>query len=274
METTRLLAAITNADEDIRTEAIHELTHRMDDEVARAFLDVASSDAPDEVRGDVIIGLGPVIEEASDDYMDDDEFLLDPELGPPISREMYETIVREIRGIYEDEAQPKLVRRRAFEVLVRDPQPWLTSEIRKRFASDDPEWRVTGIFAMGYVTGFDEEIAAAVRSEQGKLLFEAVRAAGSMDVSAAASRIRELATSTKIDRDLRLAAIGALPNVDRDSHEVLERLAMSADEDIAAAAEAALEELSEWESIDDEDDEDYDDEEDFDDDEDDEDDRR
>lgn len=232
----------------------------MDDEVARAFLDVASSDAEEHIRADTIVGLGPIIDEAGIDFDDEDdsEFALDPELGPPISREMFETIVREVRGLYEDEAQPKLVRRRAFEVLVRDPQPWLTAEIRKHSASDDPEWKVSGIFGMGYVTGFEREIAVAVQSESGKLLFEAVRAAGSMEVAAAAKRIRELATSPNTELDLRLAAIDALPHVDHDSFDLLERLSHSDDEEVAAAAEAALEELS----FDDEDDEDFDDEDD------------
>jgi hypothetical protein len=235
----------------------------MDDEVARAFLDVASSDAEERIRADTIIGLGPIIDEAGIDYDDEDDegFELDPELGPPISREMFETIVREVRGLYEDEAQPKLVRRRAFEVLVRDPQPWLTAEIRKHYASDDPEWKVSGIFGMGYVPGFDKEIAAAVKSESGKLLFEAVRAAGSMEVAGAAPRIRELAASTTGDADLRLIAIDALPQVDRDSFDLLESLSLSDDEEVAAAAEAALDELSIAESYDHED-EDFDDEDD------------
>jgi hypothetical protein len=262
VETTRLLAQITDEDEEVRAEAIEELTLRMDDEVARALLDVASSDAGEDIRADAIVGLGPIIEEAGIDFEDgdDEDFALDPELGPPITREMFETIVREVRGLYEDEAQPKLLRRRAFEVLVRDPQPWLAAEIRKHYASDDPEWKVSGIFGMGYVPGFDKEIAAAVKSESGKLLFEAVRAAGSMDVAGAAQRIRELATSKTVDPDLRLAAIDALPHVDRDSFDLLERLSHSDDEEVATAAEAALDELSIAESFDDEDDEDFDDE--------------
>jgi hypothetical protein len=276
VETRRLLAAITDTDEEVRAEAIHELTHRMDDEVARAFLDVASSDADEQVRADAIVGLGPIIEEAGIDYFDedDDDFELDPELGPPISREMFETIVREIRGLYEDEARPKLVRRRAFEVLVRDPQPWMSGEIRKRFASDDPEWKLTATFGMGYVEGFDKEIAAAVNAGEGRLLFEAVRAAGSMEVAGAAKRIRELVASGTTDRDLRLVAIDALPLVDRDSFDILEGLTRSDDEDVAAAAEAALDELTLADSLDDENDDEDDDDGYDEDEEDDEDDRR
>lgn len=262
METKHLLAQITDDDEEVRAEAIDELTDRMDDDLARAFLEVASSDAAEQVRADVIIGLGPIIQEAGEDYFDDEDFGFGPELGPPVSREMFATIVGEVRGLYEDDAQPKLVRRRAFEVLVRDPQSWLATEIQKRFASDDPEWRLTAVFGMGYVAGFEKEIAAAVKSEEGLLLFEAVRAAGSMEVSAVAKRIRELVTSKSTDSDLRLAAIDALPHVDRDSFDLLKRLSRSADEDVAAAAEAALAELSLAKSIDEEDDDEFDDDED------------
>ena len=37
-------------------------------------------------------------------------FELDPDLGPGISRETFDSIIREIRALYEDEAQPKLIR--------------------------------------------------------------------------------------------------------------------------------------------------------------------
>jgi hypothetical protein len=252
-----LLAQITDTDEEVRTEAIQELAERMDDEVARALLDVASSGAEEQVRADAIMGLGPVIEEAGWDYgEDDEEFDVDPEMGPAISREMFETIGREIRALYEDEAQPKLVRRRAFEVLVRTPQPWQESEIRRRFQSDDVDWKLTAIFGMGYVKGFENEIVATVKGEKGELLLEAVRAAGGMAVTGAAERIRELAASDDTDPDLRLFAIDALPEVDPDCFDLLDRLSRSEDEEVAEAAEAALEELSISEAMGDDDEDD------------------
>lgn len=261
VETNRLLAAITDADDKVRSAAIHELMHEMDDEIARALLDVASSDAAEDVREDVIVGLGPVLEEAGDDYFDDD-FDLDPELGPAVSREMYETIGSELRAIYENESQPKLLRRRAFEVLTRDPQPWLPDAIREHFASEDPEWKMTAIFGMGHVAGFEKEIAGLVGSLTGPLLTEAVVAAGRMEVTAAAKRIRELATSNATERILRLAAIEALPFVDDDVDELLHDLADSEDDQIAMVADAALEELMLAGTIDDDEfgDDDFDDE--------------
>jgi hypothetical protein len=136
-----------------------------------------------------------------------------------------------------------LIRRRAFEALVRDPQPWLSEEIRKHFASSDSDWRLTAVFAMGYVQGFEREIAETVRTAEGALLLEAVTAAGSMGVSRAATRIRTLATSREQDLDLRLAAIEALPHVDPDCFDMLDDLTRSTKQEIADAAEYALEEL-------------------------------
>jgi len=244
MDNNRLIAQLTDPDEDVRAGARLELSERMDDSIARAFLDIGASDADKEIRAETIVELGPVIEEAGIDYDDDVDFGFSPELGPSVSRETFDAIVREICNLYEDEAQPQIVRRRAFEVLVRDPQPWQMPEIRKHFASDDPLWKLTAVFAMGYVTGFDKEIAATVASASDLLLYEAVCAAGAMRVSATGERIRGLATSEKTEPELRLAAIEALPDVDPDCFDILDALAASSDVEIAATAEAALEDLS------------------------------
>jgi uncharacterized membrane protein YqiK len=97
---------------------------------------------------------------------------------------------------------------------------------------------------MGHIKGFADELAATVERAEGALLFEAVRAAGSMEVTAAAPRIRALATSAKADLDLRLEAIHALPSVDPDCFELLDELARSRSTAIADAADEARSELT------------------------------
>ena len=253
MDQNELLAQLTAEDEDVRREAREELHMLMDDTVARRYLDVIEGDASDGVRADAIVGLGPVIEEAGIDYMDDElEFEESPELGPPVSREMFGTIVATVRRIYEDESQPKLLRRRALEVLVRDPQPWLEGEIRKHLTSADEDWKLTAVFAMGYVNGFEKEITEAVQSAAEPILFEAVRSAGSQEIAATAPRIRELAQSATVDPDTRLAAIEALPFVDDGAEEILRQLVGSDDEEIAQTAEIALDELMYQDDLDEE----------------------
>jgi hypothetical protein len=259
METNQLLAMLTDPDQDTRDEALEELALLMDDQIAQALLDVAGSDASDEVRSDAIAALGPVIEECGDEYFEGADFDFGPELGPPVSRETFALIVPTLRALYDDDAQPTLVRRRTFEVLVRDPQKWLSKEIRKHFASKDPDWRLTAVFAMGFIAGFEQMIAETVSTAEGQLLFEAVIAAGRMSVSAAASRIHTLATSKEADLDLRLAAIEALRHVDSDCSDTLEELTGSSKPEIAEAAEAALEDLEMFGDLEDDELEDEDD---------------
>ena len=239
-----LLAQLTDPDEEVREAAREELNLIMDDDVARAFLDIARGDAAADARGDTILGLGPVVEEAGMDYDIELEFEPVPGFGPPISRATFTAIKRELRALYEDAAQPVLVRRRAFEVLVRAPEPWMSGEVRRRFATDDAEWKITAVFAMGHLARFEDQIAKVVESAEGPLLMEAVQAAGRREVGAAKKRIRELALSKEAELDLRLVAIGALPYVDGNARPILEELAEDDNGDVAEAAEAVLEEFS------------------------------
>src|SRR5213075_729911 len=161
---------LTDPDEETRASALEELALVMNDEIAQALLDIAESDAAEDVRVDAIIALGPVIEECGTDYDDEAEFDFGPELGPPVSRETFDAIVRRLRALYDDKTQATMIRRRVFEVLVRDPQPWHSKEIRRHFASADPEWRLTAVFAMGQITGFERTIAETVSTAEGPLL--------------------------------------------------------------------------------------------------------
>jgi len=255
-----LLADLTDADEETRAVAYEELALEMDDEIAHALLDIAAGDAAEEIRSDAIAALGPVLEECSTDYDEELGFEWAPELGPPVSRQTFASIVSRIEALYSDEAQPKLIRRRAFEVLIRDPRPWHADAIRRHFASEDAEWKLTAVFAMGYIPGFGREIVEVLDKEKEPLLYEAVRAAGTMDVLGAAARIRALAASRDTDHDVRVEAILALPNVDPDCFDLLDDLARSRDREVKEAAEIALDELAMHQEAEDLEDDEFDEE--------------
>ncbi len=242
MEPNRWLQDLTSPDEETRAAAREELGQEMNDEVARQLLDLVTGDAGADARADAIVAFGPVIEGCSMDFDEEED---DPELpyDTEVSRETFDLITTRIRSLYDDESQPKIVRRRAFEVLIRDPRPWHIMEVRRHFGSSDAEWKRTAVFAMGLIPGFDEEMVSTLEKGDGELLFEAVRAAGLMELSRAASRIRELALSRDTELDLRLEAIFALPNVDSDCFGILEDLTRESDANVAEAAEEALEEL-------------------------------
>ncbi|HEX7706047.1 MAG TPA: hypothetical protein VF701_06260 [Thermoanaerobaculia bacterium] len=246
MKDDSIINRLADPDPEVRRSAFDELAYEISDEHVQAILTLVESDAGEEIRGDAVIALGPVVEECGDEYFDGAESDLGPDfgvdLGPPLSRDGYSELVKRVRAIYENSSQPKLVRRRAFETLVRDPAEWHREEIRKHFDGSDPDWKLTAVFAMGNVPGYDEELAHVVREAEGELLAEAIRSAGEMEVEVG-DRVRELAASPATDRDVRLEAIRALPHVDPDSYDLLEKLSDSDDEEIAAVAEEAMDEL-------------------------------
>lgn len=244
MDITTLIRNLNSPDEKARSVAQDELATEMNDGMAEAIAAIALNGDSETLRENAIVALGPVIEECGDEYHFGSEEDQDAELGPSVSRATFESVVQRIRGIYSDPAQPVLLRRRAFEVLVRDPEAWHAAEIRTLLASDDPDWRLTAIFAMGMVPGFDKELVALLETSTGVHLAEAVRAAGQMEVIDAAKRVRALAASDETDHDVRLEAILALPGVDDDAYDLLDELSASEDEEIAEAADEALDELN------------------------------
>ena len=238
-----LIDDLKSADAEERASAREELLAEMNDEIAEQFLAIAESNASEDVRADVVIGLGPIMEECGDDYDENGETLFEDEEGPALSFEKFTDAKKRLRALYDDESQPQLVRRRALETLVRDPQAWQRDEISKLAASSDVNWRRTAVFCMGYFAGFEETIMKTLDDPDQDLVFEAVRAAGSQEMSEAAEKIRSFVESAE-DRDVKLEAILALPYVDRDSIETLEDLAESDDAEIAEAAETALDDLT------------------------------
>lgn len=220
----------------------------LDDALAKALADaVRGANEPDELRQTAAIALGPTLE-----LCDTDGFDPDDDLGePPISERTFEELQRTLRAVYEDPATPKQVRRRVLEGAVRASADWHAGAIRTAYASDDPDWRLTAVFGMRFVEGFDEQILASLTNPDTEVQAEAVRAAGEWQLAAAAPHVLRLLSTKKIDKDLLLAAITAVAMVSpARALEVLPRFEASDDPDIAEAAEEATHMASiDWDRI-------------------------
>ena len=124
---------------------------------------------------------------------------------------------------------------------MRAPQDWHEDAIRAAYASGDEAWRLTAVFCMGFVRGFEEQILEALDTENPDIHYEAVVAAGNWGLDAAWPQVAALVTSKKTDKPLLLAAIEAIASIrPREAVRMLDDLADSHDEDIAAAAEEAM----------------------------------
>ena len=137
---------------------------------------------------------------------------------------------------------------------MRAPQDWHQAAVRAAYASDDEAWRLTAVFCMRFVRGFEEQILEGLESKNPDIHFEAVCAAGNWEVAAAWPHIAALVSSDDTDKPLRLAAIEAVGCIrPHEAAEIFADLCDSEDEDIA---EAVFEALTMADGLADEDDED------------------
>jgi len=221
----------------------------INDELVDALLSILRrGDTPETVRGRAAISLGPVLEHADTEGFEDADDL-------PITERTFHRIQESLRKLYLDANVPKEVRRRILEASVRAAQDWHADAIRAAYASDDEVWRLTAVFCMRFVRGFDAQILEALNTRNPDLRYEAVLAAGNWEVDAAWPHVAALVTSEEIQKPLRLAAINAVASIrPHDAPELLADLADSDDEDIADAVHEALA-MAEGPSGEDEDDE-------------------
>ena len=239
----------------------------VNDDIARTLLSIAVERSTDEeLRCIAAISLGPALEDAA---------MMDPDDSDDsvISESVFEGLKRGLRKIYMDGDASEAVRRSVLEASVRAPEDWHREAVRGAYANGSAAWKLTAVFCMRFIEGFDDEIAESLASDDRQILREAVLAAGNWEITAAWPIVRELMADPNADKSLRIAAIEAAPGVDQlAASELLIELAASADEDIADAASESLaicagdlledEELEEFDGLDDdEDDTDLDDDE-------------
>jgi hypothetical protein len=207
----------------------------IDDALADALLStLRSGTRSEQVRSRAAISLGPLLETADMEGFDDPDDI-------PVSEETFHGVQEALRALYLDPEVPKEVRRRVLEASVRAPEPWHGGAVRAAWSSDDPLWRLTGIFCMRFVSGFDGEILGALASKERAIHYEAVVAAGSWELDAAWPVVTSILAASRPDKALLLAAIEAAASIRPDeATEILSDLSASDDEEIAEAVDLAL----------------------------------
>jgi hypothetical protein len=208
----------------------------MDDRMADLLLSILqSSFEPEPLRARAAISLGPALEDADTGDFDDD---LDP---PAISSKMFDRVRLTLQKLHSQIDAPKEVRRKALEAAIRSPQEWQEGAIRAAFSSNDDDWKLTAIFCMGWIRGFDNEILGMLESRNPDIRREAVRAAGNWELIDAWPHIAALISSKTTEKSLLLLAIGAAATLNLDeATPILLELADSEDEEISEAANEAL----------------------------------
>jgi hypothetical protein len=124
---------------------------------------------------------------------------------------------------------------------VRAPQDWHKAAIRDAYSSGDEDWKLTAVFCMQFVRGFDDQILESLDSKNPDIHYEAVCAAGTWEVDAAWPHIVALVTSEETEKALLLVAIEAVASIrPQEAGAILIDLTDSGDEDIVEAAYEAM----------------------------------
>ncbi len=224
------------------------------DDLAEALLSTLGSEGqPDNLRGQAAIAFGPALEYAFLEYEFGDDFE-DPD-EVPITEPMYNRIQETLQRLYLDENAPKIIRRRILEASVRAPQDWHQNAVRDAYTRDDEDWKLTAVFCMQFIRGFEKQILESLSSEDPNILFEAVCGAGNWEINAAWPYVVAFITGEETEKDLLLAAIESAvlirPN---EAPEILGPLLDSEDEDIIDTVHEALAMTGEfWDEDEDED---------------------
>jgi len=234
----------------------------INDDLAHALMAVLRDGGePEELRARAAISFGAALDAADIEFEEELQGFDDEEMVP-ISVETFLQIRELLKGLYADEKVPKLVRRRILEAAVRSPEPWQQDAIHEAYASGDRDWVLTAVFAMRFVNGFEDETMEALKSSDPEIHREAVLAAGEKELDAAWPHVLKLAKDDRTEKDLRIAAIGAVGSIrPEEAQDILFKLAESEDEDIAEAADEALADVLPDEYEDEEDDDEDEDEE-------------
>jgi hypothetical protein len=194
---------------------------------------VATGERSVGVRARAASSLAPALEHASFEAPDE----------PIDLRFSAETIARAqetLRQLFSDTATPKELRRRALEASVHASEDWHRQALLDAYASDDPEWKLTAVFGMRHIRGFDRQILDALENEDPEILCEAVIAAGAWEIAEAWEPIEDILLAGEIDKALLLAAIDATAGIRPDDAEVIlgDFLESDDDEIVDAAYEA------------------------------------
>ena len=206
----------------------------MNDALADTLLAVTgSADESVELRGAAVIALGGALEHAYTMGFEDEEDILLTESG-------FHQVLHTLHRLFLDQDIPEVVRRRVLEASVRAPQDWHDAAVRDAL-SGDGMWRLTAIFCMRFISGFDNDIVDALNDDNPRIRYHAICAVGAWEVDEAWPHVLYMLTADDTDKELRLAAIDAAASIRPvEASEILNQLTASEDDDIVDAAYEAL----------------------------------
>ncbi len=221
---------LSDEDEVVRSWAIEGLWEDEDLALAALLVRLLRDDPSESVRAAAATSLG--------------RFVLLGELGK-IEAAPAMMVEDALLGAIYDPYETLDVRRRAVESIAYSSQAQVQDIIEMAYCDDEEKMRISAVFAMGRSADplWHEMVIAELDDPNPEMRYEAARACGELEASAALSALIDLIEADP-DPEVQGMAIWALGHIGgKEARRVLEACCESEDEALSQAAEEALEEL-------------------------------
>lgn len=162
----------------VRAAAIRLLWETNDLSFSNRLIQILKNDPDETVRSAAASGLGMYV------YLGEiDE----------ISQKQLEKVEETLLKVLES-TEKRQVRRKSLEALGFSSRPEVPSLIHNAFKSNEMDWRISALFAMGRSADqrWKEQVLASLKDPDPEIRFEAIRAAGELELKSARQPIMEM----------------------------------------------------------------------------------
>ena len=215
----------------VRATAIRAMWDTEDERLVDPLVEFMQNDPDHQVRAAAASALGRFVYLAEIEEIDD-----------AVGSRLIDTLLEVVKG--DDDIE---VRRRALEAVGYSSRPDVLPLITDAYSESESLWRISAVFAMGRNADaalWGDTVRAELKSRDPEMRFEAARAAGELELEAAAPELAMLTLDE--DDQVQTAAIWSLSQIGGDiARNTLTHLADSTeDEDEAEQLEEALANLA------------------------------
>jgi HEAT repeat protein len=212
--------ALKDPNPKVRASAIRLLVENARESLARTFIKIAINDPDEFVRAAATSALGQYVYEGEME-----------EIQKETKEKVENFLLLTLAG-----SDATLVRRRALEAISFSSRDEVPSLIEKAFQSKDISWQISALFAMGRSMDnarWEKAVLENIPSPDSEISFEAVRAAGEMELQSARTLLMEMLKDyEELDDDVRGAVIWSLSQIGGEGvRKKLEELAGELDDD-------------------------------------------
>jgi HEAT repeat protein len=220
---------LEDQESEIRFLSLRSLFEYEVEDLIPVFLNQLTKDSDTDVRAAAASALGKYV------YLGEIE-----ELDPEILRKIEDQLFVVLQGTDET-----LVRRRALEALGFSSRKELPVLIEKAFTTQENEWTVSALFAMGRSCDkrWQEQVMTSLDHVLPAIRLEAARAAGEIEISDATERLIDLLEDDS--EDVRMASAWSLSQIGGEDAQEALYIMLDATENIEEAEfiESAIDNL-------------------------------